>query len=200
MYIVVDERQMVTAGYVASFDREGVSSLGLYAGEFKEWLASASSADLDAVQGFLLGAVVPHDGRIAREFTAKLRDPVTVLLLPAFFAYTGMRMQVGLVSSGEDWLWCGLIVLVATAGKFGGATVAARLTGQSWRDSAALGALMNTRGLMELIALNIGLDLGVISPTLFAMMVIMALVTTAMTGPVVGLLVPRLRDRQERAA
>ncbi|VTR94904.1 sodium hydrogen exchanger : Putative cation transporter/universal stress family protein OS=Stigmatella aurantiaca (strain DW4/3-1) GN=STAUR_1138 PE=4 SV=1: Na_H_Exchanger [Gemmata massiliana] len=139
---------------------------------------------------FLCGAIVPHDGRIAREFTAKLKDPVTVLLLPAFFAYTGMRTQIGLVSSGEDWLWCAAIVVVATVGKFGGTLGAARLTGQSWRDAAALGALMNTRGLMELIVLNIGLDLGVISPTLFAMMVLMALITTAMTSPIVSLLVP----------
>jgi Kef-type K+ transport system membrane component KefB len=147
---------------------------------------------------FLLGAVVPHDGRVAREFAAKLRDPVTVLLLPAFFAYTGMRVQIGLVSSAADWLWCGAIVLVATAGKFGGAALAAQLAGQSWRDAAALGALMNTRGLMELIVLNIGLDLGVISPALFAMMVIMALVTTAATSPVVSLLVPQPPERDER--
>jgi Kef-type K+ transport system membrane component KefB len=138
---------------------------------------------------FLFGAVVPHDGRIAREFSAKLKEPVTVLLLPAFFAYTGMRTQIGLVSSVEDWLWCGVIILVATVGKFGGTLIAARLTGQTWRDAAALGILMNTRGLMELIVLNIGLDLGVISPTLFTMMVIMALVTTAATSPVLSLLI-----------
>ncbi|AWM37434.1 High-affinity Na(+)/H(+) antiporter NhaS3 [Gemmata obscuriglobus] len=164
-------------------------------GTFLAVLASAMTTEAIGIHAlfgaFLLGAVVPHDGRLAREFAAKLRDPVTVLLLPAFFAYTGMRTQIGLVSSSQDWLWCGAIVLVATAGKFGGATIAARLTGQSWRDAAALGALMNTRGLMELIVLNIGLDLGVISPTLFAMMVIMALVTTAMTSPVVSRLVPQ---------
>ena len=163
-------------------------------GTFLAVLASALATEAIGIHAlfgaFLLGAVVPHDGRIAKEFTTKLKDPVTVLLLPAFFAYTGMRMQIGLVSSAGDWLWCGAIVLVATVGKFGGAMIAARLTGQSWRDSAALGALMNTRGLMELIALNIGLDMGVISPTLFAMMVIMALITTAMTSPIVGLLVP----------
>jgi Kef-type K+ transport system membrane component KefB len=139
---------------------------------------------------FLLGAVIPHDGRIAREFTAKLQDPVTVLLLPAFFAYTGMRTQINLVNGWESWLWCGAIILVATVGKFGGTLVAARLTGLSWRDAAALGTLMNTRGLMELIVLNIGLDLGVISPTLFAMMVVMALVTTAATAPVLQWLIP----------
>ncbi len=139
---------------------------------------------------FLLGAVIPHDGRIAREFTAKLHDPVTVLLLPAFFAYTGMRTQINLVNGWESWLWCGAIMLVATVGKFGGTLVAARLTGLRWRDAAALGTLMNTRGLMELIVLNMGLDLGVISPTLFAMMVVMALVTTAATAPVLQWLIP----------
>lgn len=110
-----------------------------------------------------------------------------------------MRTQIGLVSSSEDWLWCGAIVLVATVGKFGGAMIAARLTGQSWRNSTALGALMNTRGLMELVALNIGLDLGVISPALFAMMVIMALVTTAMTSPIVSLLVRQEPEHEGRA-
>lgn len=139
---------------------------------------------------FLLGTVIPHDGRIACEFTAKLKDPVTLLLLPAFFAYTGMRTQINLVNGWESWLWCGAIILVATVGKFGGTLVASRLNGLRWRDAAALGTLMNTRGLMELIVLNIGLDLGVISPTLFAMMVVMALVTTAATAPVLQRLLP----------
>jgi Kef-type K+ transport system membrane component KefB len=139
---------------------------------------------------FLLGAILPHDGRLAREFTAKIKDPVAILLLPAFFAYTGMRTQINLVSGWESWLWCGAIIVVATAGKFGGTLVAARLAGLPWRDAAALGTLMNTRGLMELIVLNIGLDLGVISPTLFAMMVVMALATTAMTAPVLPWLIP----------
>jgi Kef-type K+ transport system membrane component KefB len=115
---------------------------------------------------------------------------VTVLLLPAFFAATGMRTQIRLVSGLEAWLLCGLIIVVATVGKFGGTLVAARLAGESWRDAAALGTLMNTRGLMELVVLNIGLDLGVISPTLFAMMVVMALVTTMATAPALRWLVP----------
>ena len=110
-----------------------------------------------------------------------------MLLLPAFFAYTGMRTQIGLVSGWENWLICGLIILVASLGKFGGTLAAARLAGLDWRTSSALGILMNTRGLMELIVLNIGLDLGVISPTLFAMMVLMALVTTLATTPLLGL-------------
>jgi Kef-type K+ transport system membrane component KefB len=139
---------------------------------------------------FLLGAVIPHDSALARDLTGKLEDLVTVLLLPAFFAFTGMRTQIGLVAGPGPWLVCGVIVLTATAGKFGGTLAAARLTGLSWRPAAALGVLMNTRGLMELIVLNIGYDLGVISPTLFAMMVLMALVTTLATTPVLRLLVP----------
>jgi Kef-type K+ transport system membrane component KefB len=94
-----------------------------------------------------------------------------------------MRTEIGLVTGWQDWLLCGVIILLATAGKLGGTLAAARLTGQSWRDSAALGVLMNTRGLMELIVLNVGLDLGIISPRLFAMMVIPALVTTVATTP-----------------
>ena len=137
---------------------------------------------------FLLGAIIPHGSRLAKDLIHKLEDLVVVLLLPAFFAFTGMRMQISLVSGAGDWLICGVILLVACLGKFGGSTVAARLSGLDWRDSASLGVLMNTRGLMELIVLNIGLDLRVISPTLFAMMVIMALVTTFATSPLLHLL------------
>jgi Kef-type K+ transport system membrane component KefB len=149
------------------------------------------SIGIHAVFGaFLVGAVLPHDSRIAREMTSKLKEPVTILFLPAFFAYTGMRTEIRLVEGWEGWLWCCAIILVATAGKFGGTFAAARLTGFSARDAAALGMLMNTRGLMELIVLNIGLDLGVISPTLFAMMVVMALATTAATSPALHWLLP----------
>jgi Kef-type K+ transport system membrane component KefB len=140
---------------------------------------------------FLLGVVIPHDSVVARNFTRQLEGFVTVVLLPAFFAYTGMRTRIDLLSSAELWLICGLIIAVATLGKFGGTFVAARLTGLSWRDATALGALMNTRGLMELIVLNIGLDLGVISPTLFTLMVVMALVTTVMAAPVLHWLQPK---------
>lgn len=140
---------------------------------------------------FLLGAVIPHDSRVAKDLTSKLRDVVTILLLPAFFAVTGMNTRIDLISSSQDWLVCGVIILVATVGKFGGSFVAARLVGNDSRTSAALGILMNTRGLMELIVLNIGLSLGVISPTLFAMMVIMALVTTLATSPLLQWLLPK---------
>jgi len=148
---------------------------------------------------FLLGVMIPHDSAVARAFTRKLEPVVTTLLLPAFFAFTGMRTQIGLVTGLDQWLMCALIIFVATLGKFGGAFVAARLTGMDWRNAAALGTLMNTRGLMELIVLNIGLDLGVISPLLFTMMVLMALVTTMATAPVLRWLLPRGAGRAEGA-
>lgn len=141
---------------------------------------------------FLFGAFIPHDSIVARTFTQHLGSVVSVLLLPAFFAFTGMRTRIDLVSGMDQWIFCGLIIVVATLGKFGGTTIAARLTGLAWRPAMALGTLMNTRGLMELIVLNIGLDLGVISPTLFAMMVIMALVTTIITAPVLRWIMPEL--------
>ncbi len=144
---------------------------------------------------FLLGAIIPHESAIARTFTHKLEDLVTVLLLPAFFAFTGMRTEIGLLASAEQWLICGLIILVATVGKFGGTAVAARLTGLAWREASALGILMNTRGLMELIVLDIGYDLKIISPTLFAMMVLMALVTTLATTPLLHVVLTVRRSK-----
>jgi Kef-type K+ transport system membrane component KefB len=137
---------------------------------------------------FLFGAVIPHDGRLAEQLRSRLEDVVVVLLLPIFFAFTGMRTELGLVSGATDWAVCGVVILVATLGKFGGSTVAARMAGMGWRDSSALGILMNTRGLMELIVLDVGLDMGVLSPTLFTMLVIMALVTTFATTPLLNLL------------
>ena len=133
---------------------------------------------------FVLGAIIPHDSRLARELVAKLEDVVVVLFLPAFFAFTGMRTHIGLLDTPASWLVCLGIIGVASIGKFGGSFVAGRLVGMPARDAAAIGILMNTRGLMELIVLNVGLDLGVISPTLFAMMVVMALVTTFATTPI----------------
>jgi Kef-type K+ transport system membrane component KefB len=133
---------------------------------------------------FVLGALIPHDSPLAEQLGKHIENVVVVLMLPAFFAFTGLRTELGLISGWQDWLLCGLIIAVATVGKFGGTLVAARWMGQSWRDSAALGALMNTRGLMELIVLNVGLDLGIISPRLYAMLVIMALVTTVATAPI----------------
>lgn len=147
------------------------------------------SIGIHAVFGaFLFGAIIPHDSKLAVGLRQRLQDLVTIFFLPAFFAFTGMRTQIGLLSQPSDWIICGAIIVVATAGKFGGTLFASRVAGLKWGRAAALGILMNTRGLMELIVLNAGLDLGVISPKLFTMMVIMALVTTIMTTPVLHLL------------
>jgi Kef-type K+ transport system membrane component KefB len=158
-------------------------------------LASTLTTELIGIHAvfgaFLLGAVIPHSSRLASELKHKLEDLVVVLFLPAFFAFTGLRTQIGLVSGVDEWLACLGVIGIACLGKFGGSFVAARCTGLSTRDAAAIGVLMNTRGLMELIVLNIGLDLGVISPTLFAMMVLMALVTTFATTPLLRFI---LRD------
>ena len=142
---------------------------------------------------FLLGAVIPHDSRVAQSLSVKLHDVVTIMLLPAFFAVTGMNTRIGLISGMESWATCLVIIVVATAGKFGGTLLAARVIGLDWPTSSALGILMNTRGLMELIVLNIGLSLGVITPKLFAMMVIMALVTTIATAPILKKILPACR-------
>lgn len=139
---------------------------------------------------FLLGVIVPHDSRLARDLLAKLEDLVVVLFLPAFFALTGLRTQIGLVQGGAQWLVCALIVVVASLSKVGGTAVAARFTGLGWREATSLGVLMNTRGLMELVVLNIGLDLKVLSPALFTMFVLMALLTTFMTAPLLRWLRP----------
>jgi Kef-type K+ transport system membrane component KefB len=155
---------------------------------FATLLLSALATDAIGIHAlfgaFLLGTMIPHDSALARDVTSKINDLVLVLLLPAFFAYTGLRTQIGLVSGRDQWLACGLIILVASLGKFGGSSVAARISGLSWRQASALGILMNTRGLMELIVLNVALDLGAITPILFAMLVLMAIVTTVATTPI----------------
>jgi Kef-type K+ transport system membrane component KefB len=139
---------------------------------------------------FLLGAVVPHDSRLARVLQERIEYLVTILLLPAFFAFTGMRTEIGLLSGWNAWLTCAGIIVVATVGKFGGALIGARVARHEWKMAASVAILMNTRGLMELIVLNVGLDLGVISPTLFTMLVIMAIVTTMATTPLLKLVMP----------
>lgn len=147
---------------------------------------------------FLFGAILPKEGKLAETLIEKLEAVAVILLLPLFFAYSGLRTEIGLVSQPGEWLVTGALILVATVGKFGGSAVAARLTGLRWREASAIGILMNTRGLMELIVLNIGLDVGVISPTIFTMLVIMALVTTFATTPVLRWVYPDrelVRDR-----
>lgn len=167
--------------------RTEVSQSGIAAG-LGIMLVAAMTTELIGVHAlfgaFFAGAMIPHDTRWAQALRAKLEDVVLVLLLPAFFAHTGLRTELGLLASVHDWQLCGAVVAVACLGKLGGTYFAARFTGLSRSDACALGALMNTRGLMELVVLNIGLDLGIIGPRLFAMMVLMALFTTLLAGPI----------------
>jgi Kef-type K+ transport system membrane component KefB len=135
------------------------------------------------IGAFLAGVIIPHASPVAHVLTRRLEPWVVALLLPAFFAFMGMKTEIGLVAGLAGWLTCGVIILAATLGKMGGTFAAARAVGLDTRQAAGLGILMNTRGLMELIVLNVGLELGVISPMLFTMMVGMALVTTGMTAP-----------------
>jgi Kef-type K+ transport system membrane component KefB len=132
---------------------------------------------------FMAGAIMPDNAKFRSIFIEKVEDVALVLLLPLFFVFTGLRTQIGLLDDLYLWKVTGLIILVAVTGKFIGSALAAKYVGQTWKDSLTIGALMNTRGLMELVILNIGYDLGVLTPEIFAMMVIMALVTTFMTGP-----------------
>lgn len=157
---------------------------------FLTLLSSCWAAEVIGVHAlfgaFLAGTIMPNTAQIRRSFTEKVEDFSLILLLPLFFVFTGLRTQIHLLDQAHLWLLAGLIILVAIAGKFLGSALAARFVGQSWKDSLTIGALMNTRGLMELVVLNIGYDLGVLSAELFTMMVIMALVTTFMTGPALG--------------
>lgn len=137
---------------------------------------------------FMAGAIMPENTKFRNIFIEKVEDVALVLLLPLFFVFTGLRTEIGLLNDPHLWLITGLIILVAVVGKFAGSAIAAKYVGQSWKDSLTIGALMNTRGLMELVVLNVGYDLGVLSPGIFAMMVIMALVTTFMTGPSIDLI------------
>lgn len=132
---------------------------------------------------FMAGAIMPENTKFRSIFIEKVEDVALVLLLPLFFVFTGLRTEIGLLNDPYLWKVTGLIILVAVVGKFAGSALAAKFVGQNWKDSLTIGALMNTRGLMELVVLNIGYDLGVLTPEIFAMMVIMALVTTFMTGP-----------------
>ncbi len=137
---------------------------------------------------FMAGLIMPHDMQLRKIVTEKIEDISIVLLLPLFFVFTGLRTQVGLLNQGYLWAVCGWILFAAIMGKFGGSAIAARIVGQTWTESFAIGALMNTRGLMELIVLNIGYDLRILTPEIFTMMVLMALITTFMTNPALNLI------------
>ncbi|WP_396210818.1 cation:proton antiporter [Flavobacterium sp.] len=137
---------------------------------------------------FMTGAIMPDITKFRNVFIEKVEDVAVILLLPLFFVFTGLRTEIGLINDAYLWKVTAGIILVAVVGKFIGSALAARFIGQNWRDSLTIGALMNTRGLMELVVLNIGYELGVLSPQIFTMMVIMALVTTFMTGPALDII------------
>jgi Kef-type K+ transport system membrane component KefB len=154
-------------------------------------LGSALATELIGIHAlfgaFLAGVVMPQASGLRHQLRERLETLSSVFLLPIFFAFTGLRTEVGLLNTATAWTICAGIILTAIAGKLVGSMLAARWTGSTWHDAFVIGALMNTRGLMELIALNVGYDLGILSPEMFTMLVIMALVTTAMTGPLVDL-------------
>jgi Kef-type K+ transport system membrane component KefB len=174
--------------------KRGSLTPGIVAAVLFMLLISAAITELIGIHAlfgaFLFGAVLPKDTGLAKALAHQLESVAVLLLLPLFFAFSGLRTRIGLVSGVEQWLVVALIIGLATLGKFGGSTLAARMTGMRWREANAIGVLMNTRGLMELIVLNVGMDLGVISPTLFAILVLMALITTFATTPVLHWVYP----------
>jgi len=137
---------------------------------------------------FLAGVIMPSAFNFRTILTGKVEHVSLALLLPLFFAYSGLRTQLELLNTTHAWIICGAITGIAVLGKFGGSMLTAKFVGETWKDSLILGALINTRGLMELIVLNIGFELGVLNAELFTMMVVMALVTTFMTGPALDLI------------
>jgi Kef-type K+ transport system membrane component KefB len=170
----------------APLDRGAASAVLLLA------VASALLTELIGIHAlfgaFLAGVILSGHGELLSPLTKQLEMFTTSFLLPLYFVFTGLRTQVGLIDDWPGWLMCGVVVLVAIAGKLGGGALAARSVGISWRESLSIGALLNTRGLIELIVLNIGYDLGVLSPRFFSMMVMMAVITTMMAGPILSLL------------
>ena len=149
---------------------------------------------------FLAGAVMPRNGAFRENLTVRLENFSSVFLLPLFFAFSGLRTQVGLLNDTTSWLICAGIIVVDTVGKLGGSVLPARLMGMSWNETFSLGALMNTRGLIELIALNLGYDLGILPPRIFSMPVSMALVTTFITGPLLDFIERAHRRRNSPRA
>jgi Kef-type K+ transport system membrane component KefB len=144
---------------------------------------------------FFAGAIVPKGNGLTEDIRNRLHLPVVTVLIPLFFAFTGLRTNIGLISGADMILYAGLVFLFAVAGKFGGSMLAARVMGVSWREATAIGVLMNTRGLMELVILNIGLDIGVLTTPLFSIMVLMAVTTTLMTTPILFWIYPEYKTK-----
>lgn len=176
-------------------------SLNIVAIIFGILLISAYTTEVIGIHAlfgaFMAGVIMPPSFSFRRILIEKIEYVALGLFLPLFFAYSGLRTQIGLLNDGNLWGISFIIICIAIIGKFGGSMFTARFMGSNWRDSLTLGALMNTRGLVELVVLNIGYDLGVLSPQIFAMLVLMALFTTFMTGPVLDLIKKFSKDEQE---
>ena len=159
------------------------------------FLLLISSAYLTEILGlhalfgsFIAGVVMPSNIKFRKIMTEKVEDVSLALFLPLFFVSTGLRTEIGLLNNPELWWLCLIFIIVAIVGKFGGAFLSARFVGESWKDSLYIGALMNTRGLMELVVLTIGYEMGILTPSIFVILVLMTLVTTFMTTPLVSLI------------
>ena len=165
-------------------------------------LASAYAAEVIGIHAlfgaFLAGAIMPNNFSLRNLFTERIEDVSTFLLMPLFFAFTGLRTQIGLLNDTHLWFICSVIILLAVAGKLIGSAFASKLVGYSLKDSLSIGVLMNTRGLMELIVLNIGYDLGILKPEIFTIMVFMALATTFMTAPALNLIEIIFLDKSKK--
>ncbi|HYV04159.1 MAG TPA: cation:proton antiporter [Blastocatellia bacterium] len=178
----------------AVYERRGKLTQDLIAAILLLVLASGLATEVLGVHAlfgaFLAGVVMPRHPRLSEELSGRFEALVVVLLLPLYFALTGLRSSIFLISGASMWFYAAVIIALAVVGKWGGSMISARINGMTWRESAAIGVLMNTRGLVELVILNIGLDLGILSPALFSIMVLMALVTTLMTTPLIKFIYP----------
>lgn len=187
LFVVKPQLNRVVGGYIWS-EKNG---RGVAAGVLTFVFVSAYLTEVIGIHAlfgaFLAGVILPTATALRAFLRESLATFSSAVLLPLFFAFTGLRTQIGLLDNWQSWLACIGIFTVAIAGKLGGCTLAARWAGMSWRDSVSIGALMNTRGLMELVVLNIGYDLGILPERIFAMMVLMALTTTFLTGPLLSL-------------
>jgi Kef-type K+ transport system membrane component KefB len=184
--IMVFGVKYLVRGFESAYRREGMLGENLVTLMLLLILGSALCTERLGIHplfgAFLMGAIMPKEDRFV-SYVAGRFHAIVLMLLPLFFACTGLRTSISLVKGPEMWMYCVLIILVATAGKLGGSTIAGWISGMPLREALGLGALINTRGMMELVILNIGLEIKVISPALFSMMVMMALVTTFMTTP-----------------
>jgi Kef-type K+ transport system membrane component KefB len=188
----------------AAYEKGKIAYNGLMAIMYSLMLLSSWCTEVIGIHAlfgaFLAGIVIPKKDGLQIKIIDRISDVSMVMLLPLFFVYTGLRTNAGILNSSGLWISFLLILVCAVAGKFGGSTLVAKVLGQNWKDSLSIGALMNTRGLMELIVLNIGYDMHIISADIFSMMVLMALLTTMMTNPVLNLIEKRKIRSQTRVS